>query len=284
MCIIIIVLTINSTSSFSVSMTSYRLALHSSCSRAHDHRCPIPVSRRIMDLHGGRISVSSEGLGRGSTFTLDIVTAAHGSPPPGEEHVAFGSISARTPPEQRSSAQITPLEILVPSPTLHRHRSDVRLSFASPRMSDIRLSIVTQRTPSIVQLTALIVDDSALNRKMLCRSLKDHFEVVGDVESGQAAVDFIADQIARGEVLVDAIIMDYMMPGMDGPTAARAIRGMGYDRVIVGVTGNVGAEDISHFITCGANAVVMKPVDPDALAQRIVGEITEGKYFSNICL
>jgi len=28
----------------------------------------------------------------------------------------------------------------------------------------------------------------------------------------------------------------------------------------------------------------MKPVDPDALAQRIVGEITEGKYFSNICL
>jgi len=272
MCIIIIVLTINSTSSFSVSMTSYRLALHSSCSRAHDHRCPIPVSRRIMDLHGGRISVSSEGLGRGSTFTLDIVTAAHGSPPPGEEHVALGSLSARTPPEQRSSAQIAPLQSSVSSQALHPNRSDVRLSFA------------TARTAASVQLTALIVDDSALNRKMLCRSLKDHFEIVGDVESGQAAVDFIADQIARGEVLVDAIIMDYMMPGMDGPTAARAIRGMGYDRVIVGVTGNVGAEDISHFITCGANAVVMKPVDPDALAQRIVGEITEGKYFSNICL
>eukprot|EP01042_Synura_sphagnicola_P002191 gene2191-2617_t len=77
-----------------------------------------------MDLHGGRISVSSSGLGRGSTFTVDIVTAAMGSPPPGEEHAAFGPLSTRTPPEQRSSAQIAPLELLVPSPPLHRHRSD----------------------------------------------------------------------------------------------------------------------------------------------------------------
>ena len=36
----------------------------------------------------------------------------------------------------------------------------------------------------------------------------------------------------------DAILMDFIMPNMDGPTATRQLRTMGYTGVIFGVTGN----------------------------------------------
>ena len=218
-----------------------------------------------MDLHGGKITVSSGGLGNGSTFTVDIVTVDNGirnetlTPPVGGPPMVrlMGEPSMRPPRSQRSSAQVVPLSISNPTPQ---------------RCLETRASISTPRLTAAAQLAVLVVDDSSLNRNMLCRTLKAFFVIAGEVESGGAAVSFIASQMARGEALVDAIIMDYRMPGMDGPTAAKAIRGMGYNRVIVGVTGNVLAEDMNHFITCGANAVMMKPVDPDALAQRILGE------------
>ena len=48
---------------------------------------------------------------------------------------------------------------------------------------------------------------------------------------------------------------------MNGPTATREIRALGCDSYIVGVTGNVLASDVSFFVSCGANAVLPKPVD-----------------------
>jgi len=218
-----------------------------------------------MRLHNGNISVFSAGPGSGSTFTVDIATVAHGH---GNGSLvasrggydAIGTPSLHSPLDERSSAQVAPQATSISRHSTHRNRSDFRISIATPRVS------------SFEPLTVLVVDDSALNRKMLCRSLRDRFIIVGDVECGEAAVDFVANQMASEEKLVEVIIMDYRMPGMDGPTAAKAIRGMGYNRVIVGLTGNVLEEDMSYFVECGADAVMMKPVDPEALAQRIIGE------------
>jgi CheY-like chemotaxis protein len=62
-----------------------------------------------------------------------------------------------------------------------------------------------------------------------------------------------------------AILMDSVMPVMDGPTAVQRIREAGYTGLIVGVTGNVQPEDIEHFISCGADTVMGKPLDTDKL-------------------
>jgi DNA-binding NarL/FixJ family response regulator len=63
----------------------------------------------------------------------------------------------------------------------------------------------------------------------------------------------------------DTILLDYEVPVMDGPTAAKQIRALGCKSCIVGITGNVLPEDVAFFEQCGANCVCPKPVKMEAL-------------------
>ncbi len=65
----------------------------------------------------------------------------------------------------------------------------------------------------------MVVDDTDHVRNMLVDMLElDGFDVVGQAASGEAAVDLVE------AATPDVIVMDYKMPGMDGLSAARAIR------------------------------------------------------------
>jgi CheY-like chemotaxis protein len=65
--------------------------------------------------------------------------------------------------------------------------------------------------------------------------------------------------VERGEP-PDAILMDYEMPVMNGPSATARLRELGCACLIVGVTGNVLPQDVAYFIAQGAEAVLPKPV------------------------
>ena len=52
-----------------------------------------------------------------------------------------------------------------------------------------------------------------------------------------------------------------------GPDAAKLLRSKGFTLPIIGVTGNALPEDRAHFISSGANRVVVKPVDRESLFQ-----------------
>ena len=68
----------------------------------------------------------------------------------------------------------------------------------------------------------------------------------------------------------DAILMDFVMPVMDGPTATKAIRAMGYSEPIFGVTGNGMKEDIEHFIAHGATGVLVKPLNQGVFEDQMI--------------
>ena len=59
------------------------------------------------------------------------------------------------------------------------------------------------------------------------------------------------------------------MPGMDGPTAARAIRARGDTTPIVALTANVFAEDRRACLEAGMNDHLTKPLEPDALRRSL---------------
>jgi CheY-like chemotaxis protein len=54
------------------------------------------------------------------------------------------------------------------------------------------------------------------------------------------------------------------MPVKDGPTATAELRAMGYKGAIFGVTGNELPSDVDHFLSSGADKVLLKPFDTSA--------------------
>jgi CheY-like chemotaxis protein len=54
------------------------------------------------------------------------------------------------------------------------------------------------------------------------------------------------------------------MPVKDGPTATAELRAKGYNGPIFGVTGNGLPSDVDHFLSSGADKVLLKPLDTRA--------------------
>jgi CheY-like chemotaxis protein len=137
-----------------------------------------------------------------------------------------------------------------------------------------RKDIVEKMEP----LRVLVVDDSNMNRKLLTRLLQNQGHVCNQAEDGAVAVQWVKDVMDTGN-RYDAILMDYEMPIMDGPTAAKKIRALGSDSFIVGITGNLFPEDVSYFNSCGANLVLPKPLDVrvliDAFMEHKINTLSE---------
>ena len=71
--------------------------------------------------------------------------------------------------------------------------------------------------------------------------------------------------------IYDAILMDYQMPNMDGPTAIKAIRKLKYKGKIVGLTGNVMSSELGIMYEAGADEILSKPVTQEALEKLVTG-------------
>lgn len=58
---------------------------------------------------------------------------------------------------------------------------------------------------------------------------------------------------------------------MNGPTAAQILRERGYRNLIVGLTGNVLADDVAFFKSMGANDVIAKPISLKQFESLVIG-------------
>jgi CheY-like chemotaxis protein len=69
----------------------------------------------------------------------------------------------------------------------------------------------------------------------------------------------------------DLVLLDVMMPGMDGPTTLVALRqrAAGQDVPVVFMTAKVHAQEMSHYRELGAEDVIAKPFDPMVLSERV---------------
>lgn len=112
----------------------------------------------------------------------------------------------------------------------------------------------------------LIVDDVPQNRLLLgviCEQLGFQHE---PAENGYEAVD----AVRSGRF--DIVLMDILMPRMDGMSAARAIRalpGPVSEVPIVAVTTAAAPGEVLRYLSCGMNDVVPKPVERGRLATAI---------------
>ena len=115
----------------------------------------------------------------------------------------------------------------------------------------------------------LVVEDNELNMEIVEFMLKSAGAEVVKAFDGESAVRaFAADPAGY-----DAILMDLMMPVMDGYAAARAIRASGQTRAgtvpIIAMSANAYAEDVKKCLDSGMNAHISKPLFKDVMLRTI---------------
>ena len=196
------------------------------------------ITKGIVDLHHGDISVYSEGLGRGTSFTVQLPMERVRSECPGTLFPSIHRIiSTSSSLEEQLPTELNPEEDI--------------------NQTNIKCTDESVVAASVYHL--LIVDDSSLNRKMLLRIFRTAGHTCDEAEDGVIAVAMVKETMSSDAKAYSAILMDFVMPNMDGPTATRIIRASGYTAPIFGVTGNTLDSDIDYFLNCGADKVLPKP-------------------------
>ena len=111
-------------------------------------------------------------------------------------------------------------------------------------------------------MSVLLAEDNQLSAEIAQTLLETEGIVVTHAENGSDAVDLY---LSRPAGSFDAILMDIMMPGMDGYEATRAIRlsdkADAADIPIIALTANAFAEDAQTARDAGMNAHLPKPLD-----------------------
>ena len=129
------------------------------------------------------------------------------------------------------------------------------------------------RIKALYDKKALIVDDSPTNRKFVNRLLRTKISTRDEAHDGQQALDMVVASMQAGAPY-DVILMDYVMPVMDGPTATELIRKQGFKGVILGVTGNGHQAEIDLFTGAGADRILVKPLSADQFYNTLLGTVT----------
>ena len=116
----------------------------------------------------------------------------------------------------------------------------------------------------------LLVEDNELNAEIAKTVLEDIGALITRAENGQQALELFKEKPAE---TFDVILMDLMMPVMDGYTATRKIRELERSDAktvpIIAMTANAFQEDAEKCIAVGMNAHLAKPLDIEKMKKTI---------------
>ena len=120
---------------------------------------------------------------------------------------------------------------------------------------------MSEQTP----IRVLLVDDHHMVRDGLrvFLSVYDDLEIVAEAEDGEQAIELCA------QVQPDVILMDIVMPNMDGPTATARIHKLFPQVQVLALTSFLEEGLVQRALQAGATGYLLKDVHPDKLAKAI---------------
>jgi DNA-binding response OmpR family regulator len=118
--------------------------------------------------------------------------------------------------------------------------------------------------------TLLVVDDNEENREMLSRRLRKRGFDVLTAEGGRQALEMV-----RGPQTIDLILLDVMMPEMNGLEVLKTLRQMrsATELPVIMATARSDSEDVVEALELGANDYVTKPIDFPVVLARIQAQL-----------
>ncbi len=149
-------------------------------------------------------------------------------------------------------------ERLLDETALFLHRIEAKL----PEQKRKMLEHLHDADSVVAGKNILVVDDDVRNIFSLTSMLEDHGMIVRFAEDGKQAIEQL-----KKDPNVDAVLMDIMMPEMDGYETTRAIRAMDRFKTlpIIALTAKAMKGDREKTIAAGASDYITKPVDTEQL-------------------
>jgi DNA-binding response OmpR family regulator len=108
----------------------------------------------------------------------------------------------------------------------------------------------------------LVEDDPAISGFVL-KGLREDLHVVDLAEEGRAALD------QAGAADYDAVVLDLMLPGLDGFDLCRQLRGQGFDAPVLVISARDAVRDRVRALDCGADDYLVKPFAFEELLARL---------------
>jgi class 3 adenylate cyclase/CheY-like chemotaxis protein len=220
--------------------------------------------------HEGGLPAFEIGIG---LSTGEVAAALLGS----EQRLEYSVVGDSVNLAQRLQEWASGGEIVLSDATFKQVTTDVRAARLAPaRVRGRQSEVVAYRVPAttdclsdepreLQRVRVIIVDDQEVFRMAARDAVEciEGFEVVGEAETGEAGVEL------AGELRPDLVLMDLMMPGIDGFEATRQIVRDAPGRVVILV---MSTEEASEYgpqaIDCGAAAFVPKSeLGPDELSE-----------------
>ena len=154
-------------------------------------------------------------------------------------------------------------ERLLDEVTLFLHQVEARLPPEHQQM----LKTVRDRESALEGRRVLIVEDDVRNVFALSSVLEPKGITVNIARNGREALDVLARSAQTAATRIDLVLMDIMMPEMDGLTAMREIRKRGEwkNLPIIALTAKAMADDHDKSLAAGANDYIAKPLDVEKL-------------------
>ena len=170
--------------------------------------------------------------------------------------------------EQRQKLEAYSATIVFKSAETPEAMLDEALSFINHRLGKVVTDKITNAGNDtgaegiLKDRVILLVDDDMRNTFALSRNLQTHGIVVYEAGNGQAALDKLAVQSD-----IDLVIMDIMMPVMDGYEAMQEIRKVDVfaELPVIALTAKAMSDEREKCIAAGASDYLTKPVNMDKL-------------------
>jgi CheY-like chemotaxis protein len=154
-------------------------------------------------------------------------------------------------------------ERLLDEVMLFIHQVEATLPAESQRM----LKAARDRDTALEGRKILVVEDDVRNIFALTSVLEPRGATIEIARNGREAIDLLARRVGGADAPIDLVLMDIMMPEMDGFTAMREIRKRPEFRKlpIIALTAKAMKDDQEKCLAAGANDYIAKPLDVDKL-------------------
>lgn len=216
----------------------------------------LSICREFSKLLGAKITLASE-EGKGSTFTLTIPSLPDGMPENEQMHVAYAELSAASITDFDDLEELEELEAMEASrfeeqPVEEQQEEEKEVPALSPQNE---LEVFRNKR-------VLIVDDDNRNIYALKRVLENRGMTTLVAKDGLECLD-----IMREDQNIDVVLMDIMMPNMDGYETMSIIRNEMKltDLPIIALTAKAMKNDRDKSLEAGASDYISKPLNLEQL-------------------